>query len=260
VAGLIRGNLDLGNIGLTEAIKARQAGAPIKIVFVAQKRYEFVMISQPEIKNLDDLAGKQVAYHAPGSGTEILPRTLVRQHDKALEDKIKWVVLPESPNRAAAMKAKRIDATALEFADVLSLQEEGDFNVIGRWGDIEGPSADAISTVWVTTDQYAEQNKERLTAVVKALQDAYTKFYEDKQGWVDFTNERLPDVGVERLEQTYDFYKEQEMYPVATEPPLTPELWKSLNEFFTQIGEYEDPQGDDMVDYEILNSASGGGS
>jgi ABC-type nitrate/sulfonate/bicarbonate transport system substrate-binding protein len=182
----------------------------------------------------------------------------VRQHDESLEDKIKWVVLPESPNRAAAMKAKRIDATALEFADVLSLQEEGDFNIIGRWGDIEGPSADAISTVWVTTDEYAEKNQERLTAVVKALQDGYTKFYEDKQGWVDFTNERLPDVGEDRLSQTYDFYNEQEMYPVATEPPLTPELWTSLNEFFTQIGEYEDPQGDDMVDYEILNSASGG--
>jgi ABC-type nitrate/sulfonate/bicarbonate transport system substrate-binding protein len=258
VAGLIRGDLDVGNIGLTEAVKARQSGAPIKIIYVAQKRFEFVMVSQPEIKGLDDLAGKRVAYHAPGSGTEILPRTLVRQHDPALEDKIKWVVLPESPNRAAAMKARRIDATALEFADVLTLQEEGDFNIIGRWGDITGPSADAISTVWVTTDKFAAENQDQLKSFVTELQKGYDKFYEDKQGWIDFTNEHLPDVGADRLPKTYDFYKEQEMYPVADQPPITPELWGQLNDFFTQIGEYDDPQKDDMVDYGILNTPSGG--
>lgn len=257
IAGLIRGDVDVGNIGLTEAIKASQTGVPIKIFYVSQQRFEFVMVSQENIKTFDDLAGKKVAYHSPGSGTEILQRVLVRQHDPALEDKIDWVVLPESPNRAAAMIAGEIDVTSLEFADVLTLQEEGDFNILGVWSDIEGPSGNAISTVWVASEEYYNKNKETLAEFATHLQEGYDKFYEDKDAWVQLASE-LIEVDENRLNQSYDFYLESEMYPKSGEPPLTPELWKQLDEFFTEIGEYEDPASDEIVDYDIISEASGG--
>ena len=258
IAGLIRGDVDVGNIGLTEAIKASQTGVPIKIFFVAQRRFEFVMVSQPDITSFDQLAGKRVAYHAPGSGTEILQRVLVRQFDPALEDEINWVVLPESPNRAAAMVAGEIDVTSLEFADVLTLQAEGDYNIIGTWGDIEGPSADAVSTIWVTSEEFYDQNADRLEEFAGHLADGYATFYEDKQAWVDLASELLPDVDTGRLEQSYDFYLEQEMYPQSGEAALTPELWADMDAFFTEIGEYEDPASDEIVDYEIIQTASSG--
>jgi ABC-type nitrate/sulfonate/bicarbonate transport system substrate-binding protein len=255
IAGLIRRDVDVGNIGLTEAIKAAQTGVPIKIFYVSQQRFEFVMVSQPEIKTFDQLAGKRVAYHAPGSGTEILQRVLVRQHDPSLEDKIKWVVLPESPNRATAMLAGEIDATSLEFADVLTLQEEGGFNLMGTWSDIEGPSRDAISTVWVASEDYYQDNSARLESLARELQKGYNTFYESKDAWMQLATE-VVDVDQEKLSQSYDFYKGEEMYPVSGEPPLTPELWKTLDGFFRQIGEYEDPASDEIVDYDIIESAN----
>jgi NitT/TauT family transport system substrate-binding protein len=257
IAGLIRGEIDVGNIGLTEAIKAAQTGVPIKIFYVSQKRFEFVMVSQENIKTFDQLAGKRVAYHSPGSGTEILQRVLVRQHDPSLEKKINWVVLPESPNRAAAMLAGEIDVTSLEFADVLTLQEEGNFNIMGYWSDIEGPSSQAISTVWVASEDYYNQNKESLTDLAIDLQAGYDTFYEDKQAWLDLASE-VVNVDRNRLNQSYAFYEETEMYPVSGQAPLTPKLWKTLDEFFIQIGEYEDPASDDIVDYEIIEQASQG--
>lgn len=257
IAGLIRGDVQVGNIGLTEAIKAAQTGVPIKIFYVSQKRFEFVMVGQEDITGLDQLAGKKVAYHAPGSGTEILQRVLVRQHDPALEDQIDWVVLPESPNRAAAMLAGEIDVTSLEFADVLTLQEEGSFNILGYWSDIEGESADAISTVWVASEDYYNENQEALQELATNLQAGYDSFYDDKQGWVDLASETV-DVDENRLNQSYDFYMETEMYPVSGQAPLTPELWQSLDKFFTQIGEYEDPASDEIVDYQIIEAAAGG--
>jgi NitT/TauT family transport system substrate-binding protein len=255
IAGLIRRDVDVGNIGLTEAIKAAQTGVPIKIFYVSQKRFEFVMVSQPEIKTFDQLAGKTVAYHAPGSGTEILQRVLVRQHDPELEDEIKWVVLPESPNRAAAMLAGEIDATSLEFADVLTLQEEGEYNIMGTWGDIEGPSRDAISTVWVASEDYYKENKERLQALAVELQKGYNTFYDSKDAWMTLGSS-VVDVDEERLSQSYDFYEKDQMYPVSGEPPLTSELWKTLDGFFRQIGEYEDPASDEIVDYDIIETAN----
>jgi len=257
IAGLIRGDVDVGNIGLTEAIKAAQTGVPIKLFYVSQKRFEFVMISQEDIKTFDDLAGKKVAYHSPGSGTEILQRVLVRQHDPALEREIEWVVLPESPNRASAMLAGEIDVTSLEFADVLTLQEEGTFNILGYWSDIEGPSANAISTVWVASEEYYNENQETLAEFATHLQDGYDTFYEDKEAWIQLASETV-EVDENRLNQSYDFYLETEMYPTSGEPPLTSELWKEMDEFFIQIGEYEDPASDEIVDYEIIEQASGG--
>jgi NitT/TauT family transport system substrate-binding protein len=255
IAGLIRRDVDVGNIGLTEAIKAAQTGVPIKIFYVSQQRFEFVIVSQPEIKTFDQLAGKRVAYHAPGSGTEILQRVLVRQHDPDLENKIKWVVLPESPNRAAAMLAGEIDVTSLEFADVLTLQDEGDYNIMGTWGDIEGPSRDAISTVWVASEDYYNENKERLQALAVELQKGYNTFYDSKDAWMNLGSS-VVDVDEERLSQSYDFYEGEQMYPVSGEPPLTPELWKTLDGFFRQIGEYEDPASDEIVDYDIIEAAN----
>ena len=256
IAGLIRGDLHVGNIGLTEAIKATQTGVPLKLFYVSQARFEFVMVSQPEITTFDQLAGKKVAYHSPGSGTEILQRVLVRQHDPSLEKEINWVVLPESPNRAAAMTAGEIDATSLEFADVLTLQEEKDYPILGAWADIEGPSVDAISTVWVASEQYYNENKEALEEFATNLQEGYTSFYEDKAGWMELAA-TVVDVDEERLDTTYEFYNEQEMYPKPGEPALTPELWKQLDGFFREIGEYEDPATDDIVDYEMIETASG---
>lgn len=256
IAGLIRGDADVGNIGLTEAIKAAQTGVPIKIFYVSQEKFEFVMVSQPEITTFDDLAGKRVAYHAPGSGTEILQRVLVRQHDPALEEEINWVVLPESPNRTAAMLAGEIDVTSLEFADVLTLQEEGggEFNILGDWSDIEGPSSEAISTVWVASEEFWENSRERLQEFAASLQEGYDTFYEDREAWMDVATE-LTEVDEERLSQSYDFYLETQMYPRTGEQPITPELWENLDGFFREIGEYEDPASDDIVDYEIIEAA-----
>lgn len=256
IAGLIRGDVDVGNIGLTEAIKAAQTGVPIKVFYVSQQRFEFVMVAQPGIDNFDKLAGKKVAYHAPGSGTEILQRLLVRQHDPALEDKIDWVVLPESPNRAAAMIAGEIDVTSLEFADVLTLQDEGAFELLGGWGDIEGESRDAVSTVWVTSEEYYNENKDRLQELATQLQEGYDRFYEDKEGWVSFAAERV-EVDEARLAKTWEFYNEQEMYPTSGEVPLTAEHWESLDGFFREIGEYEDPASPDLVDFEMIEAANG---
>jgi ABC-type nitrate/sulfonate/bicarbonate transport system substrate-binding protein len=258
IAGLNRGDIDVGNIGFTEAIKASQSGVPLKIFYVSQRTFEFVMVSQPEITSFDQLAGERVAFHEPGSGTEIEQRQLVRQHDPALEDKIDWVVLPESPNRAAALVAGEIAASSIEYADLLRIQQEKDFNILGTWTDIEGPSSEAVSTVWVASERFHQENQATLQAFAEELQKGYDQFYEDKQAWLDFASERLPDVDRETLSKTYDFYEEQEMYPQSGEPPITPELWQSWNEFFTQIGEYDQPASEEVVDYEIVNAVAGG--
>ena len=255
-AGLNSGNFDIGNIDVTAAIKAIQGGVPLTIVYPAQNVPEFVMVAQPEITEVADLEGATVAYHAPGSLTEIVQRELVRQTDPALEDAIEWTVLPESPNRATAMAADRIDATSLEFLDVLELQEQDDFNVLGSWADLEGDSADALATAWVVSDDALETNRACIQAFLEAVQEGYDTVYADKEAWMAVATEEIPDIDEERLSEAYDYYTSAEMYPQSGENPITQERWEGLDSFFRQIGEYEQEASLDMVDLEMAEAVN----
>jgi len=108
----------------------------------------------------------------------------------------------------------------------------------------------------VASEEFYEGNQDTLEQLATQLQEGYDAFYEDRDAWIELGSSLL-DVDQERLSQSYDFYNETEMYPVSGEPPLTPELWDTLDGFFRQIGEYEDPAGDEIVDYEIIETASG---
>lgn len=257
VAGLQNGNFDIGNIDITAAVKAIQAGVPLKIVYVAQNQPEFVMVSQSDITDLSQLAGRTVAYHASGSLTEILQRELVRQYDPALDAKITWTVLPESPNRAAAMLAKRIDATTLEFGDVYALQAQGDFNVLGTWADLTGTSADAIATGWVVTQDYLAANRDAVVALLTTVQAGYDTTYADEDAWLTLATKELHDLDEETLKAAYDFYTSNDMYAKSGTPPITQERWTGLDEFFRQIGEFEQPASLDMVDLDVVSEVNG---
>ena len=257
VAGLNSGNFDIGNVDMTAAIKAIQGGVPLKIVYVSQDLPEFVMVSQPEITELEQLDGKTVAYHSPGSLTEILQRELVRQNNPELEDKIDWTVLPESPNRASAMVAGRIDATTLEFLDVATLQEQGEFNILGTWGDLGGDSGNAVATVWVATEDYLAENRDCVQSFLTTVQEGYDRFYEDKEGWLELASDVIPDADQEILSQAYDYYADVEMYPQSGQPPLTEERWDSMDGFFRQVGEYEQPASLDIVDLDMAAAVAG---
>jgi ABC-type nitrate/sulfonate/bicarbonate transport system substrate-binding protein len=256
-AGLINGDYDIGNIDITAAIKAIQAGVPIKIVYVSQNLPEFVMVAQSDISNISQLPGRTVAYHSPGSLTEILQRELIKQTDPAIEGQVKWTVLPESPNRAAAMVAGQIDATTLEYLDVLALQKQGSFNILGDWGDLTGTSADAIATGWVVSEEYLAANEPRVVEFLKHVQAGYDTAYSDKTAWTTLAERLLPDADPAELSLAYDYYVEVGMYPRSGTQPLTQERWTGLDGFFRQIGEYDQEAPSSMVDLAIANEING---
>ncbi|MAS33118.1 MAG: hypothetical protein CL610_03865 [Anaerolineaceae bacterium] len=250
VAGMISGQINIGSIGLPDAIKAYHIGVPLKVIMPSNMVGEFVLIGQPGIATVEDMVGKRVAYHGPGSGTEILPRMLVRQTEGVTEDDMEWIILPESPNRAAAMQAERIDVTALEFADVLTLREDGrDYGIIGSMSDI---APEAIYTSWVVMDSYAEANPEILNDLAVALAKGYAEVAADKDVWMAKALEVIP-VPEERLSQTYDFYLEIGMFPQA--PFFTEDVWEAMNNFFISVGEYEDPAPYEMVVTDAITAA-----
>jgi len=257
IAGLLSEEFHIGNADLLSAILAKGNGADVTVIYPELMTYQYVMIAQPEIQSLDDLAGKTVAFHSPGSEDEILCRALVRQHDPELEDKINWKVLPESPNRASAFVGGEIDATALEFGDTLTVAEQTEFTTLGGWTDVEGASSAAIANSWVVSNKFLEENRDVVVEFVQALQKGYDEFYADKDAWMAKADEVLPDdVSTDFLAQIYDFYAEVKLYPNGEDQTLSEDRWGELNQFFMDIGQIEEPAPDDMVDFDLMSDVN----
>ena len=250
VASLINGNQDIGTIDVTAAVRAMQMGVPLKVIMPTNAKVEFAMVAQPGIESIQDFKGKKVAFHAPGSLTEILPKMLVDRADGISHGDIDWVILPESPNRAAAMKAKRIDVTCLEVSDILTLQEEGDFNMLDSFTDV---APEAMATVWVTTEKFYNNNKELVKEVGIALAKGYQQAYNDKEAWMEQAR-KVTQYSDERLSNSYDVYKQMGMFPSGD--LLSKEHWEQMIDFYVSVGEIEDPTSYDVVASEVIEAAA----
>jgi ABC-type nitrate/sulfonate/bicarbonate transport system substrate-binding protein len=259
VAAIAQGDIDIGNIDYTAAVLAREAGVPISIFYISQTTPEFTMVARSDITTFDQLAGKTIAYHCPGCTDEIFLRNIVKQNAPEAYDDVEWLVLEESPRRATALLAGRFEATDLEALSVAEVEKQapGEYHPMAVWSDLEGDASSVVATVWIASEENLREDPDKYLAMAKELQRGYDRFYTDKEGWIELATEKLPDVDPTLLPGAYDVYEQTNMYPQTGTPPLTPSQWDTINKFYLDIGEFKEPQSDEMVDYSIINEASG---
>ncbi|MFG1710368.1 ABC transporter substrate-binding protein [Nonomuraea sp. M3C6] len=257
VAGLMRDSLDVGNVDFDAAIKAKSSGVPIKIIYVAQMKPEYDLVARPEITSLDQLAGKRVGYHAPGSQTDIFVHSLLKEKIPAQYDKVKFLALEESSRRAQALASNKLDAAVLEAINFAALKQQGDYHELGTWADLTGDASQARGTAWITTDQKYASDKTALTTLVTSLQKGYDKTYADKNAWLAAAKKAVPEVDQSLLPAVYDTYTREGMYPKAGEPPITPESFKTTEKFFRDLGGWKDEQSDAIVAFDLVKAGAG---
>jgi ABC-type nitrate/sulfonate/bicarbonate transport system substrate-binding protein len=257
VAGLLNDSLDVGNVDFDAAIKAKGAGVPLKIIYVAQMKPEYDLVSRPEITSLDQLAGKKVGFHAPGSQTEIFVQNLLKQKIPAAYDQVELLALEESSRRAQAVAAGQLDAAVLEAINYAELKKQGDYHELGTWADLTGDASAARGTAWITTEEKYASDKEALTKLVTSLQKGYDETYSDKEAWLTAAKAAVPDVDQSLLPDVYETYVGQNMYPKAGQPPITPESFVATESFYRELGGWDDEQSDDIVAYDLVDAGSG---
>jgi ABC-type nitrate/sulfonate/bicarbonate transport system substrate-binding protein len=155
ISALARGDVDIAYMGIKDAINAVAGGADIRVILRVSDRLEDVLVSREEITNIRQLAGKRIATFAPNDRTATLVIVALREAGLDKSD-VKLSVLGESPRRAAALSAGRIDATPLEFIDYqrLALQKPR-VNLLARMADLAPPTP---LGAYAVTAQFAKQN------------------------------------------------------------------------------------------------------
>lgn len=179
-AALDRGRIDvalLSMIGLQRAVKA---GLHMKWAVTNETQNTFVLVVPSSVTDLTQLKGKKIGTQDPTSlSTAAIPGLLgpagLAPTDYTL------VNLAGSANRAAALVAGSMDASMMLYTIAQSkLINSTDPAVKGKWKIWGGGAAPGPAMMWeglVMSDGF-RANTAAATAFVKAVIQAYAKFYE----------------------------------------------------------------------------------
>jgi NitT/TauT family transport system substrate-binding protein len=112
---MISGEVDLGEITYPTLFVAQHRGADLRLVcdgtFASPKSNELVTVPGSPVKSIDDLPGKRVAITAVNAASQILTKSVMRDHVVDFRN-VNWVLVP-LPNMAAALQDKQVDAAYL---------------------------------------------------------------------------------------------------------------------------------------------------
>ena len=216
VIAVERGDIDVGNLVLLDAIRAVDQGVDLKAILVSNQVAEFVLVAANGVTSVEGLKGKTIAFGGQGDQTNALASLLLQQAGVAESD-VGLVALPESTNRATALLAGRIDAAVIEFVDYLriSSQKPG-FEILGSTKET---SPFPINTVYVVSGDFARKNPELVQDLVSGLLDGYERLY-GPEGGKDWKAEAkataLEGESDALVAKVYAFYRDVGFWPRRT--------------------------------------------
>ena len=163
ISAMESGSIDIGYIGQGAHKLSIQGNA--KIFALSHISNGDAVIGGPNVKTLEDLAGKKVAYSSGTSSEDILKKAL----EKAglTMDDIEAVEM-EAANIVTAMLSGGVDACATWSPNSLKILEEAKDSTL--LCDNKTFIDDTISLAsWIVTPKYAEENADKILRFTKAL-------------------------------------------------------------------------------------------
>lgn len=219
VAGLVRGDVRLAQVNLAPLQSAIAEGAELKAVLGQNMFSEIVVVGGPGTRSMEDLRGKRVAVGSVGgSGDTLLTAAL--DANGMTRDDVKPVHIDESPTRASAFAAGRVDAVVIDYVDFRLLEERkpGNYAILSRAQDVLPP---VPQNAWVVSTDWAEEHPELVRSIVEGLLAGYADVYtgEGRRAWLAEAKSDLLDGEPDELaESVYDFYRDGGQWPLADEP------------------------------------------
>ena len=177
-AALVGGDVDYTSVGGVPAVRAIAQGAPLVIVGGIQPYMDYTLIGAKGITSLNDLQGKIVGFTGAGGIAEyaaiegLTKKGLVRDRNY----KILYGV-GNSPARAQALEAGRIQASPFSFLERLELEQKG-FPVLFEIGKVL-PGFPFV--VIISTKRKIETDPEGVGALLRAMKRSLESLKNEKE-------------------------------------------------------------------------------
>ena len=177
VAGIVNDEFQFSSESTTAALLGAQNGGDVELIADLTLN-SWTLYSTSDITECADLDGKRLAIHGQAGVSTAMVRNYIANECPGTEPE--YMVIPGSPNRYAALLAGEIDASPLELADAISLENEAgdEYTMLTSF-------AESLSEVHPTSvygsGQWMEENPEATTALLVALIEQNRQIAEDPE-------------------------------------------------------------------------------
>jgi NitT/TauT family transport system substrate-binding protein len=227
---IAKGDVVYGSGATSSALLANQKGARI-LLAADQNLNHWTMVSTPAITKCADLNGKRLAIHSQGAVSTAMVRIWVDRTCKGTNPN--YIVIAGSQNRAAALINGQIDATPLEMADWISIEDEHP----GKYRLLENFSKglpDLSTTGLYVNGDWVERNKEVAVAYMAELLKTNRMIAEDPKLVEDAARLKLPEMSEKVRPKVVAAYNSFDAFP--PNGGLTREKVEGTIKFFTEGG------------------------
>jgi len=208
---LIRGAVGMqallgGSVDYTSAsgstIAAAVRGLPVKLVFISSSKPQFELVSQPQIKAVQELKGKIVGISSRGGSNDLMMQMILQKNGLVPNKDVTTIIVGAQEETVIALRTGRIAAALLTPPRNFILQRDG-FNRIAYSGDYMSTYANGGIGV---TDDKIKTNPGEVLALVKGTIKALQYSMQNRSEMLKIIPPYLGIKDVALIEQLYDLY------------------------------------------------------
>ncbi len=208
---LIRGAVGMqallgGSVDYTSAsgstIAAAVRGLPVKLVFISSAKPQFELMSQPQIKSVQDLKGKIVGISSRGGSNDLMLQIILQKNGLAPNKDVTVIIVGAQEESVIALRTGRIAAALITPPRNFMLQRDG-FNRIAYSGDYMSTYANGGIGL---TDEKIKTNPAEALAFVRGTLKALQYSLKNRAEMIKIMPSYLGIKDASLIEQLYDLY------------------------------------------------------
>jgi ABC-type nitrate/sulfonate/bicarbonate transport system substrate-binding protein len=227
---LLAGELDVGVMGLTDAIVAASKGARLRVFLLASPVTPYHLVARKEAGGtLQSLVGRNVGIASVGSLAYHITR-MVLAKSGIDPDKMKYIVVGSPADRFKALIAGKIDAALVTDTEAAKLANHPEVVSLVRTATLL-PEIPYFSGM--AKEDYIERNLEAIQRLTKALIETNRWIQANKAGTVEVLRKVRPEESTEVLGRAYDL-TDRRLWSVNGD--LAESAYAATAEFLVKVG------------------------
>ncbi|HEY7558456.1 MAG TPA: ABC transporter substrate-binding protein [Candidatus Binatia bacterium] len=221
---LIRGAVGMqallgGSVDYTSAsgstIAAAVRGLPVKLVFISSSKPQFELVSQPQIKSIQELKGKLVGISSRGGSNDLMMQIILQKNGLVPNKDVTTLIVGAQEETVIALRTGRIAAALLTPPRNFMLQRDG-FNRIAYSGDYMPTYANGGIGV---TDEKIKSNPAEVLALVRATIKALRYSMQNRAEMIKLMPGYLGIKDAALIDQLYDLYLTRQSLDGSVDEP-----------------------------------------
>lgn len=234
---LVSGSVQFACEGMAGTLSAMREGSDLRIVVIVNADNTYVIVTNPEIEEPQDLRGKRWAVSRVGAVSQTYAQFWLDAYGLE-EGSVEWVPIGGNTARARALIAGQVDAALLTLGEYIRVRDQSGVKFQEYLADVVPPLPISACS---TSAQMIEDNPEIVQAYVNATLNSvrFARTEEGRAGYLEASREHDPtEYTEEEFAELYEQYlgKTGSLYAVDPNGGMYPEVIHSNMQLLVDDG------------------------